>query len=259
MNIGIIGAGTIATFLLTEIEKQPAENLSVKSLYVRDIDKYRKLSEDCGVQLFNHFDSFLDSDIDIVIEAANITAVQELIPRALEKKEAAIISIGALSDDTFLEHIMSLANRYNHSIYLPSGAIGGMDLIQNAGALGELDEVSLTTRKPAHSLNEQSLKQEKIIFQGTAFEAIRKFPKNINVSIILSLAGVGIHQTKVTIIADPDIQTNQHKVEAKGAFGTFSSTIENNPMPSNPKTSFLAALSILGTLRKLQSDLKIGI
>lgn len=259
MKVGIIGAGTIATFLLKEIQEQAADVMSINSLYVRDLDKYKNLEDKYDIQIYDDFDSFLDSNIDIVVEAANVNAVQELVPRALEKKEVAIISIGALSDKRFLEQIDTVAKRYNRSIYLPSGAIGGMDLIQNAHSLGGLAEVSLTTRKPAHSLDGYSLKKEKIIFQGSAAEAISKFPKNINVSIILSLAGLGIHHTKVTIIADPEIQKNMHQIEAKGSFGSFSLTVENNPMLENAKTSFLAALSILGTLKKLQSNMKIGL
>lgn len=259
MNIGIIGAGSIATFLMTEIQEKYAADLKVKGLFVRNIVKHEKLAADYGIQLFDDIEQFLSSNIDIVVEAANIKVAQELVPRVLEKKEVVIISIGAFAAEEFLEKVLLLGKRYNRSIYLPSGAIGGIDLIQNANALGDLEHVMLTTRKPAYSFGEVDLVGEKVIFQGSASEAIVQFPKNINVSIILSLAGIGIKDTKVKIIADSNVTKNHHQIQAKGSFGSFSMQIENEPMPDNPNTSMLAALSVLGTLKKLQSNLKIGL
>src|SRR5699024_9251242 len=97
-------------------------------------------------------DAFLDEGIDIVVEAANIDAVVDLLPHVIKKKEAVIISIGALADEKFLLEITELADVYQHAVHLPSGAIGGLDLLQNAHAMGSITDVSLTTRKPADSL-----------------------------------------------------------------------------------------------------------
>ena len=96
------------------------------------------------------------------------------------------------------------------------------------------------------------------MFEGKAGEAVQKFPKNINVSIVLSLAGVGTEKTKVKIVADPTIDKNTHVIGASGDFGTFEFTVENEPMPSNPKTSYLAALSILSTLQSKNKPIVIG-
>src|SRR5699024_229084 len=92
--------------------------------------------------------------------------------------------------------ITELADVYQHAVHLPSGAIGGLDLLQNADAMGSITNVSLTTRKPADSLIDYSIDEPVIVYEGTAANAINKFPKNINVSIILSLAGLGMDATK---------------------------------------------------------------
>src|SRR5690606_7116594 len=94
--------------------------------------------------------------------------------------------------------------RSGRNLYLPSGAIGGLDFIQNINAASLLKEVTIETRKPAHTLVEETLTEEKIVFKGPATEAIKKYPKNVNVSIALSLAGVGLQKTKVVLVADPD-------------------------------------------------------
>src|SRR5699024_8572420 len=123
------------------------------------------------------------------------------------------------ADEEFLKEISAIVHQYPHVIHLPSGAVGGLDLIQNANALSTIDSVSLTTRKPAHSLLDQPVDEELVVFEGVAMDAIKQFPKNINVSIILSLAGVGIDKTRVKIIADPHIDKNMHHVEIRGDFG----------------------------------------
>jgi aspartate dehydrogenase len=96
------------------------------------------------------------------------------------------------------------------------------------------------------------------MFEGTASDAIELFPKNINVSIILSLAGLGTEHTHVKIISDPEVEKNNHIIEATGSFGKLSLQVENNPMPNNPKTSYLAALSILSTLKNKDASILVG-
>ncbi|MCC3357794.1 aspartate dehydrogenase [Bacillus sp. REN16] len=258
MNIGLIGAGAIAHFLLKEINQKHHEDLQITSILVRNKEKYQLLEPKFGVKLFTDLNAFLDSEIDIVVEAANIHAVKTLLPSVIKKKDAVLISIGALADEALLTEISILVNKYKHSVYLPSGAIGGLDLLQNAHALGTVSSVSLTTRKPAGSLIEEAIDEAKVVFEGKAIEAIKQFPKNMNVSIVLSLAGLGIEKTTVSLVADPHIEKNIHQVDITGDFGEATFTITNNPLPENPKTSYLAAMSILGTLQRMNGKLRVG-
>lgn len=218
MKIGIIGGGAIAKFLLEK-------DVNIRSLLVRRKEKYRALANQYDIDLYTNIDEFLSSKIDLVVEAADVRAVKQYLPHILQKKDVIIISIGAFSDDSFYQHCLETAEKYNHKIYLPSGAIGGLDLLQNAEALGGVKEVLLTTRKPASALVEENLTKERVIFSGSAREAIQRFPKNINVAIVLSLAGIGSTKTKVQIIADPKGTKNEHIISIKGDFGTATMTI----------------------------------
>src|SRR5690625_2418386 len=148
MNIGIVGGGAVAKFLLKAIKQDMHTDLHINSIYIRHEEKYHHLTEEYHVQLYTDLDEFLHSDIDIVVEAAQIEAVQALVPCILKHKDVIVISIGALADQEFFEKIYSLAEAYGRSIYLPSGAIGGLDLLQNAHALGGVSDVSLVTWKP---------------------------------------------------------------------------------------------------------------
>src|SRR5699024_5499495 len=89
-------------------------------------------------------------------------------------------------------------------------------------------------------------------------DAIQQFPKNINVSIILSMAGVGLEKTNVKIIADPEMTKNRHEIKISGTFGEATFAVTNEPLVMNPKTSYLAALSVLGTLDRFPLSIKVG-
>lgn len=239
-------------------EMKHHKRLNITSIFVKDKEKYESLESAYGIELFTDLDEFLHSNIDIVVEAANIHAVKSLVPSILKEKDVVIISVGALADDKLLQEISHIAQIYNHSVHLPSGAIGGLDLLQNAYALSSVTSVSLTTRKPAHSLTTKEVNKATTIFEGKAIDAIKKYPKNVNVAIVLGLAGIGMEQTTIRLIADPHIDKNIHQIDIAGEFGEATFTISNNPLPENPKTSYLAAMSILGTLQRLDKKLIIG-
>lgn len=261
MRIGLVGVGTIGTFLLDKINlEKRIPNYEITAIF--DERKKAKTSlkdveKKYNVQLYQDIEAFLQSSVDLVVECANIPVVQKYGEQILQQKDFFIISIGALVDDNFVQTLKQIGQQAGTKIYLPSGAIGGLDVLQAASSLGGLDTVSLTTRKPANALAEEVIKEEKILFTGKAKDAIVEFPKNANVSIILSLAGIGVEQTEVTIIADPAVEKNLHYVEATGDFGSLSLKLENDPSPTNPKTSYLTALSIFSAIQKLNSTIHI--
>jgi len=97
------------------------------------------------------------------------------------------------------------------------------------------------------------LREPQIVFEGSAEEAVKAFPASVNISATLSLAGIGGGRTKVRIVADPTVSENIHEVEVEGDFGRMKILMENIRHPSNPKTSYLAVLSAIETLRTISS------
>ena len=134
---------------------------------------------------------------------------------------------------------------------------------------GRVDSVTLTTTKPplgftgAPGVEQKRIDLRQIrvpteLFSGPAREACRLFPANVNVAATLSLAGIGPDRTMVRIIADPGVSRNIHEVEVRGEFGVLRMRAENVPSPDNPKTSYLAILSAVATLRNLASQVQFG-
>jgi aspartate dehydrogenase len=207
--------------------------------------------------------------IDLVVEAASQDAVKDVSLSVLQnKKDLMIMSVGALLDESIYDILSDACKDFKKTIYLPSGAIAGLDGIKSIK--DELESLSITTTKHPRSLkgakffetsdiNLDEINSSTIIFEGTAKEAVSLFPANINVAALLSLTGIGSEKTGVKIIADPNTDKNTHHIEAAGKFGKMTFTIENFPDPNNPKTSRLAILSAIETLRQYCSDdIQIG-
>ncbi len=259
MKIGIVGTGNISTFLLDQVKKNNDFEGEVVAIFGRNQEAGMQLSERFGVEFHIDFETFLESAMDIVVEAATGEAVRLYAKDILgSDKDLIVSSIGAFSDIQFLDEISALTKKNGRHMYLPSGAIGGLDLLKSANALNGLKRVQITTRKSPASLGMDGDCPEEILFEGSAREAIQRFPKNVNVALVLALAGIGVEKTGVRVIADPAIARNTHTIEAEGSFGYMHLKVENNPMPTNPKTSLLAALSILAALQNKEDSVKIG-
>lgn len=261
MNIGLIGCGNIGKFLLQSINDQHQLNGSkITAVYVRREEVANELRERYGIQVFVEIESFLQSDVDLVIEVATVEVATEYGLKVLQSGKSLLLSsIGAMVDPRFSKKAEELCREMNVQLHLPSGAIGGLDVLKAAKSTGGLEAVSLTTRKPPTALSGNvSADAETILFEGTAQEAIKKFPKNINVAIVLALAGLGVENTKVRIISDPAVLKNRHTIKATGTFGNLKVEVENDPMPNNPKTSYLAALSVLATMQNMKKEVQIG-
>ena len=205
---------------------------------------------------------------DVVVEAASQKAVPAVARAALAKgKRLMIMSVGALADPELLGEIKSQATLHHTQVYIPSGAISGLDALKSARA-GRIERVTLTTTKNPSGLEGapyilenkidlHSLSGPTQIFSGTAIEAVRAFPANVNVAATLYLAS-GEMNVEVRIVADPNITVNRHEISVEGDFGRFTTRVENVPSPKNPKTSYLAALSAIATLKSIVEPIKIG-
>src|SRR5579871_6795404 len=202
---------------------------------------------------------------DIVIECAPAKLLRSIVAPFVEKgKTAIVLSAGALLEN---EDLIDIAGKSGGQIVVPTGALIGLDAV-TAAAVGEIHSVKMVTRKPVRGLvgapflvenniDIESIREPMKVFEGTAREAAKGFPANLNVAVALSLAGIGPDRTRLEIWADPSLTRNVHRVEVESDSARFSMSIENIPS-DNPKTGRITALSVIALLRKQRAALRVG-
>lgn len=197
--------------------------------------------------------------LPLVVEAAGHGAVVEHGETALRQgSDLLLASVGALADEALHDRLFAAAKAEGAGrLLLPSGALGAIDALA-AAREGGLSRVRYTARKPAATIAaDREITSETILLEGSAREAALAFPKSANVAATVALAGLGFESTEVRVIADPSVTANIHIVEAEGAFGTFSFRIEGRPLPGNPRSSSLTAMSLLRAVRNRHARIVI--
>ena len=256
-TLGILGAGTIGgTVAAAVMDGRLAYRII--SVVDKDRDRAATLAAACGADCSLSTVEDMCSSCDVIVECAHPDAVAGLLEAArrlasgrVPQQHIVVLSVGGLLNIDFKDRPAD-----EPVVHVPSGALGGLDAVLGLRQAG-LDHVELTSRKPPAGLG-MDVTEETLVFEGTAAEVIKLFPKNTNVAVALSLAGFGPELTKMRLIADPAIERNVHHLIARGPAGEVEFISRNLPFPENPKTSYLAALSAIAVLSNLGSSLRIG-
>ena len=176
---------------------------------------------------------------DVVVECAPAAFFREIAEPALETGRTFLpLSVGALlvHDD-----LVALAERSGGRIVVPTGALLGLDAVR-AAAEGEIESVTMVTRKPPDGLDGRSLH---------LWSAASTFPNSrrrsrcskavrakgakvafLPTSTLLrrsSLAGIGPDRTRLEIWADPGVTRNTHRITVEADSTRFEMAIENIP------------------------------
>lgn len=269
LKIGIVGCGAIGSSLAETIMKDFSGRARLSFLFDVDPDKSRKLSKALigkGNLSAGSLEALI-SNSDMVIEAACASASADIARSALRRKRSVMVmSVGGILRE--FSGLSDLAKHNSAKIYIPSGAISGVDALK-AQSLGKIKAVTLTTSKnplafqgvkyiKEKKINLAKIRHPRVLFSGSAIQAVKYFPQNINVAAILSLAGIGPYRTKVRLVADPKIKNNIHEIRIVSRSGSVYTRTENVLHPDNPKTSYLAFLSAVAVLKQILEPVRIG-
>jgi len=266
IGVGIIGCGAIGSEIAAACRNRLKAKVDLIAVCDIDMKKAGSLAGRLGKGVEALTMDELIKKADLVIEAASAAISAGVVERCIkEKKDCMVMSVGGLLDK---EKLLESARDKGISLYIPSGALCGLDGLK-AASIGRIDSVTLTTRKPpkglagapylkAKNIDVAGIDKETVIFEGTALEAVQGFPQNINVAAVLSLAGIGAEKTRVRIVTSPSYSANIHEVEIAGECGMIKTRAENVPSPNNPKTSYLAIMSAIAVLEGIASGIRIG-
>ncbi len=272
VRIGLIGCGAIGSEIAKAIDEGLIPNATLKAALDTDPQAAKRLNTQLKkkIKAVKTLNQLLKAGVDLVVEAASQQAVKEYAEKILKsRKDLLILSVGALLDKTLLQNLQQICQKYGSRIYVISGALGGIDAIKAASIVGFTD-LTLTIRKHPNALasspffterglDPKSINQPTLLYEGNAPEAVRLFPANVNVAATLALAATP-KEPLIRVVADPTIDVNIHELVARGEFGEISVHMKNKPSSTNPKTSYIAALSAISALRSICSfGLKVGL
>ncbi len=266
LRIGIVGCGAIGAAVAAGCARHFKGRVRVVAVNDIDAAKARALAKKVRGARVTSLDRLIAAS-DLVIEAASAKVSGLVAQKVLGKgKDVLVMSVGGLLGR--VPALSRLARRRGARLYVPSGAIAGLDAIR-AFSFVRWQRLVLRTQKPPralegadylvrHRIRLKGLRGPRTVFRGTAFQAVRAFPKNINVVAALALAAEGGIVPRVEIVADPRLKRNVHAILAESEAGRITITCENVPSAANPKTSQLAILSALAVVQRLVKPVSIG-
>ena len=270
MRIGIIGGGVIARLVLEHLRDGALGDVQVVAIAGRGAQsRGRPLAEAFGVPFVVGLEALVALRPEAVVEAASHEAVHEYGEALLTRGISFVaLSGGALCDDALRDRLERAAAQHRALLYVPSGGIGGLDVLK-AACMAGAEEVSIAVTKPPVAwkgipyveklgLDMDRLASATVLFEGSAREGVPHFPANVNIAAVLSMAGVGFDRTKLKVVADPALKFNTHFIVIRGKTGRIDIKFESVAMPENPKTSMLACFSALAAIRELGRSTRYG-
>ena len=265
-SVGIGGLGTVGFEVAQRIDRGEIEGLTLAAVSARNHARARERMAGFRTPVDVVVAGGLAERADIVVESAPAAVFREIAePVVRAGKILVSISAGALLDHADL---VEAARTTGAQIVVPSGAVMGLDAVRGAAESG-IESVTMITRKPPgglagapylvdHGIDVDRLDSPLKVFEGSAREAARGFPANVNVAAALGLAGIGAEHTKLEIWADPGVSRNTHEIRLEAETVRFDLRIENVPSSENPRTGRSVAPSVVAALRRFVAPLVVG-
>lgn len=248
VSIGIAGLGAIGNAVAKAL---------IEGIHNLELTAISDIKADIDIGVPNVSFDELAQKCDMIIECLPPQTVPDLAKAVFaQDKDLMLISSSAL---LLYPEIMSLHKGSKGRIIVPSGALIGLDGVSALKNLGIHSAKIASTKPPLgfsgaphivkNNIDLTSIKEKTCLFRGNAYEAAAGFPANVNVAATLALASIGPAAVEVEVWADPDIKGNRHEISVESEFSQMQASVQNRPDPANPKTSVLAAQSIIAVLK----------
>ncbi len=261
-QLAVVGFGAMGQELArvlqsgTDAQMQPAQIVAT----ARSLERVRQVAAQLtpSARVLTEVDLSPPHRPDLLVECAGHAALlTHVVPALRAGIPCVVASTGAMHEADTLVRLEEAARAGGTRVQLVAGAVGAIDAL-DAARVGGLDRVRYVGRKPPRSWEGtpadgvcvlSGLTAPCVVFEGSARQAARSFPKNANVAATIALAGLGLDRTEVRLIADPGVERNVHWLEATGAFGRLEMHLENLPLPGNARTSALTVYSLARAVR----------
>ncbi|MBO5057566.1 MAG: DUF108 domain-containing protein [Lachnospiraceae bacterium] len=203
-KIGFLGCGKIGQALLAHIKEEGYGEI----VFIED-----PFAELPGEPVIREPLESAYEKAELIVECANADVLKKHLELILKYGDLLMFSVTAFSDLEFSTLADELCRKYGRHIYLPHGAILGLDGIFDGRRVWK--EVVIETTKSPKSLGRED-KERTVVYEGPTRQACVLYPRNVNVHAAIALAGMGFDKTCSKIISDPAVETNAHTICLKG-------------------------------------------
>ena len=252
MRVGIIGYGTIGSYLHRQMADRPELGLETAFVYNRSRRRLEALPEHL---VLPDLADFREREPELVVEAAHPDVTREHGPSFLEHADYMPLSLTALADDRLRERMLDAAQHRRTRLFVPHGAVPGLETVWE-GRDG-WEEVSMEMRKspghldwsshPATADDIDDIKEETVLYDGPTAGICDLFPRNVNSHAALALGGIGFDRTRSTLIAVPGLTESVIQITARGPVGEI---FIKRSTPMTGVSGALTPLSALGSIRR---------
>ena len=234
--LGIIGCGAMGRLIARHIREQlPSYRLG--GLFSRTTAHAEGLALELGDVPVLGLQQLIET-CDLLVEATSAAAMPDIVRACLAAGKAVVpLSVGGFSLDPAL--------------------LRDVEAVKHPRSLGQMPPLSELIPPTAEEALIMS-PEARLLFSGTAEEAIRRFPANVNVAVSLGLAGLGFSRTRVRLFADPCAAGTLHHISARAGDCTLETMTRPAPLPQNPRSSALAMYSVPALLRGLAANPKLA-
>ena len=148
-KLAIIGSGSLGSIIGKFVTQNMSQEYDLLGVMSGRIENAVKLADSLGCKAYESIEEVIDDKPDYIIEAAFPAVFKDIGIKVLTNGINLFpLSVGALADKKFYKEIKDAASKNNCRVHIPSGAVGGFDVLR-ASMLMDDAEVSVTTKKIA--------------------------------------------------------------------------------------------------------------
>jgi len=223
-RIGIVGFGELGDFLSSTLLKDQAVQKEYELAFVWNRSKEALEGQiPMDLQLEN-LEDFETRKPDLIVEVAHPCITRNMGVRFLRYCDYLAGSPTAFAEPEIYSALVDSCQS-PHGLYIPRGALPGLEEVLRMQAAGNLMEAHISMKKhprSIHFLKEltpplSQTSQERILYQGPLRELCALAPNNVNTMAVLALSsGLGFDKVRATLIANPELE---HHITELHLFG----------------------------------------
>ena len=203
--------------------------------------------------------TFLEYGPQVVVECASRDVLAEIGPKVLAAGcDLVPLSLTALADREVERRLMAAAEAGPGRIEIAPGAIGTLDLLATAREEGITRVVYRQLKSPAmwklvaaaRGIDFDPVTSRTVFRRGSVRELATDFVDNLNTSVGVALAGLGLDRTEAELVADPALTETAHELEIHAAPGNAVLKLGGRDVPPDGDPVDYTTFSLIRVLRR---------